>query len=79
MGAVKLFWIIGIIIVTTISGWIAGVRMRRTVRRTLHKEVADAELTSLSLWMKVEDAEERNRGGKLSLKSSVTIATLPAS
>jgi hypothetical protein len=40
--------------------------MRRRVRRVLRKEVADAELTSINLWMQVEDAEESKRRGKLS-------------
>ena len=65
MGSAKLLWI-GIVTVTTITGWIAGMRMRRRVRRVLRKEVADAEFASINLWMEVEDAEERKGGGKLS-------------
>jgi hypothetical protein len=62
LGASKLLWIV-VVVGTTITGWIAGVRMRRRVHRVLRKEVADAELTSINLWMQVEDDEERKRGG----------------
>jgi hypothetical protein len=55
-----------VIVVTTISGWIMASRMRRRVRRALGREATDNELTSFSLWIKVDEAEERNKGGKLS-------------
>ena len=56
-----------IILVTAISTWILGVRMRRRIKRALGRSVDnEMKLTSLNTWMKVEDAEERNRGGKLS-------------
>ena len=54
------------ILVTSLWAWILGVRMRRRIRRALGKNVEnEAELTSLNTWMKVEDEEERGRGGKL--------------
>jgi hypothetical protein len=52
------------LVVTTVSAWITAIRMRRRIRRALGKDVTDAELTSLSTWMNVDEAEERNRGGK---------------
>ena len=56
-----------IILVTAISTWILGVRMRRRIRKALGRSVNnEMELTSLNTWMKVEDEEERNRGGNLS-------------
>jgi hypothetical protein len=56
-----------IILVTVISAWILGIRMRRRIKRTLGKNVQnEMELTSLSTWMAVEDEEERRKGGKLS-------------
>jgi hypothetical protein len=56
-----------IILVTAISTWILGVRMRRRIRKALGRSVNnEMELTSLNVWTKVEDEEERNRGGKLS-------------
>jgi hypothetical protein len=65
MGTARLFWIV-IITVTTLTGWIARLRARRRVKKALDKPVSDVELTSLSLWMKVEDADERNRESKTS-------------
>ena len=56
-----------VILVMAISTWILGIRMRRRIKRALGTDVQnDVELTSLKTWMNVEDAEERNRGGKLS-------------
>ena len=55
-----------IVLVTAISTWILGVRMRRRIKRALGKPVRnEAELTSLSTWLKVADEEELKRGGKL--------------
>jgi hypothetical protein len=65
MGTARLFWIV-IITVTTLTGWIARLRARRRVKKALDKPVSDVELTSLSLWMKVEDDDERNRESKTS-------------
>jgi hypothetical protein len=53
------------IAVTTIAGWITAIGLRRKVRRALGKEATDTELTSFDTWMKVDEAEERKRGGKL--------------
>jgi hypothetical protein len=60
-----LFMIVAIA-VTTIAGWITAIRLRRRVRRALGKEATDTELTSFDTWMKVDEAEERKSGGKLS-------------
>ncbi len=54
------------VIVTAISAWILKVRMRPRIRRALGIKVeSESELTSITTWMKVEDAEERGKGGKL--------------
>jgi hypothetical protein len=54
-----------IMLVTTVSAWINAVRMQRRIRRALGKRVTDAQLTSLATWMSVDEAEQRNRGGKI--------------
>lgn len=55
-----------ILLITSVGSWILGIRMRRRIKRALGRDVAnEAELTSLNTWMRVEDEEERNRGGKL--------------
>lgn len=59
VSAIKLAIAIVFIIVTTISAWIMGVRMRRRARRALGRNLSDGELTSISTWMEVEDAEQR--------------------
>ncbi len=66
---IRAAWGIAVIvggIVTSITALILGVRMRRRIRRTLGRDVRnEMELTSLNTWMKVEDEEERMKGGKL--------------
>ena len=58
---------LAVILITVLSTWILGVRMRRRIKRALGQSVNnEMELTSLNIWMKVEDAEERNRGGNMS-------------
>jgi len=60
--AMRLLTLIIIIVVTSISAWVAGVRMRRRIKRALGKKVqGEVELTSLNTWMKVKDAEQGNR------------------
>lgn len=53
-----------LIIYSSVSAWIIGVRMRRKIKRDLGREATDADLTSINTWMKVEEAEERNRKNK---------------
>ncbi len=60
----RLLWMV-VIVVTTVTAWIAAFRMRRRIKRALGSRATEVELTSISTWMKVEQAEERNRGGKL--------------
>ncbi len=56
-----------IIIVTIVSAGIIGMRMRRRIKRAIGTKVgSEAELTSISTWVRVGDAEERKQGGKLS-------------
>ena len=66
VGSIKTLIALIVIGVTTITSWILGVRMRRRIKRTLGIEATnEMELTSLKTWMDVENAEEKNRGGKL--------------
>jgi len=64
--ALEYLYLTGVAIATAISSWIVGVKMRRRMKRSLGRDVSDGELTSISSWMRVEDEEERNRGGRLS-------------
>jgi len=66
IGSVKVAAGLVVIAVTTIASWILGVRMRRRIKRALGITPGnEMELTSLKTWMNVENAEEKNRGGKL--------------
>ncbi len=54
--------LVAIMAVTTVSAWITAFFLRRRIRRALGKQVSDAELTSINLWMKVHDAEKDSVG-----------------
>jgi hypothetical protein len=60
----RLLWMV-VIVVTTVTAWITAIRMRRRIKRALGSKATDVELTSIATWMKVEQAEERDKGGKL--------------
>ena len=53
-----------VLIATTVSGWITALQMRRRARKALGRKINDAELTSISTWMKVKEAEERRPFGE---------------
>jgi hypothetical protein len=66
IGSIKIVAGLVVIVVSTITSWILGVRMRRRIKKTLGITPAnEMELTSLKTWMNVENVEEKNRGGKL--------------
>jgi hypothetical protein len=46
---------------TTISGWIVTLRTRRRMKRSLGRKATDLELASLNTWMRVEEAEQRDK------------------
>ena len=59
-------WII-VALITAISAWILGIKMKRKIKRALGITVDnEVELTSLNTWMRVEDVEEQRKGGKMS-------------
>ena len=68
MGTSAIYTLIALIaiLVSAVTSWVLGVRMRRRIKQTLGVDVkSDLELTSLNTWMRVENIEERNRGGNL--------------
>jgi hypothetical protein len=55
-----LFEFLGVIAVT-VSGWIVTTQVRRRMKKSLGRKVADLELASLKTWMRVEEAEQRDK------------------
>ena len=51
----------GAVIVLTISGWIVTMRVRRRMKKSLGRRASDLELASLKSWMRVEEAEQREK------------------
>jgi hypothetical protein len=45
----------------TISGWIVSLRARRRMKKSLGRNATDLELASLNTWMRVEEAEQREK------------------
>jgi hypothetical protein len=48
-------------IALTISGWIVTMRVRRRMKKSLGRRASDLELASLKSWMRVEEAEQREK------------------
>jgi hypothetical protein len=59
-GALRLIAIVVVIMVSAISTWIVGVKMRQKIKRDLGRKVTETDLTSLDTWMEVDDEEHRN-------------------
>jgi hypothetical protein len=51
----------GAVIALTISGWIVTMRVRRRMKKSLGRRASDLELASLKTWMRVEEAEQREK------------------
>lgn len=49
------------VIALTVSGWIVTKQVRRRMKKSLGREVADLELASLNTWMKVEETEQQEK------------------
>jgi hypothetical protein len=45
----------------TVSGWIVSLRARRRMKKSLGRKAGDLELASLKTWMRVEEAEQRDK------------------
>ena len=54
----RLIMVITILVVSAVSTWITALQMRRRAKKALGREIKDDELTSISTWMKVEEAEK---------------------
>jgi len=51
---------LGSAIVATLSEWIVTLRARRRMKKSLGRKATDLELASLTTWMRVEEAEQRD-------------------
>lgn len=49
----------------TVSGWIVTLRAQRRMKKSLGRKATDLELASLKTWMRVEEAEQRDRESSL--------------
>ena len=50
-----------LIIISLVSAWITGVRMRRKIRKDLGRKATDLDLASIDTWMKVDEIEEQKK------------------
>lgn len=64
MVAKRLEAMIIVVIISSISGWVTAIKMRRRAKKALGKEILNSELTSLNTWMEVEEAEKRKPLGE---------------
>jgi len=49
------------VIAVTVSAWIVTRQVRHRMRKSLGKTPTDLELASLNTWMRVEEAEQRDK------------------
>ena len=50
-----------IAIITIVSAWITGIRMKRKIRKDLGRKATEEDLTSIDTWMKVDEVEQRKK------------------
>src|SRR5258708_11117949 len=51
-------------LITIISSWIIGTRMRRRIKKDLGRKANEKDLTSIETWMKVDEVEEKKKPGR---------------
>jgi len=58
-----IFYLVFLVIVLCVAVpvWISGVRMRRKAQKSLGRKVSERDLTSISTWTKLNEAEERKK------------------
>lgn len=59
--SISTLYVLGFAITLTVSGWIVTVRARRRMKKSLGRKATDLELASLKTWMRVEEAEQRDK------------------
>lgn len=52
---------IAAVIALTVSGWIVTTQVRRRMKKSLGRKASDLELASLKTWMRMEEAEQRDK------------------
>jgi hypothetical protein len=50
-----------VVIAVTVSAWIVTQEVRRRMRKSLGRTPSDLELASLNTWMRVDEAEQRDK------------------
>ena len=50
-----------VVIAVTVSAWIVTREVRRRMRKSLGRTPSDLELASLNTWMRVDEAEQRDK------------------
>lgn len=53
-----------IALITIVSSWIIGFRMRRRIKKDLGRRANQRDLTSMETWMKVDEIEEKKNPGR---------------
>jgi hypothetical protein len=61
VSSISALYVLSFAIALTVSGWIVTIRVRRRMKKSLGRKATDLELASLKTWMKVEEAEQREK------------------
>ena len=59
--AIGTLHILGVVIGAAVSGWIVTMQVQRRMKKSLGRNATDLELASLKTWMRVEEAEQREK------------------
>ncbi len=59
--AIDTLYVLAAVIAATVSGWIVTMQVRRRMKKSMGRRATDLELASLKTWMKVEEAEQREK------------------
>ena len=59
--AIDTLYVLAAVIAATVSGWIVTLQVRRRMKKSLGRNATDLELASHKTWMKVEEAEQREK------------------
>jgi hypothetical protein len=60
----KLWVFLIISLITIVSSWIIGIRMRRRIKKDLGRKANERDLTSVETWMKVDEVEQKKNPGR---------------
>ena len=60
-------------LITIVSSWIIGIRMRRRIKKDLGRRANERDLASIETWMKVDEIEDKKNPGRAWVPESLDL------